>query len=120
MDSQVLEIIVDWGLVASTTVLLGFVLNQGYTLVASFLRRFADRFPFLGGLPANLADKTKKLVTYVTAVTMTVAFADLSTIVLPGSEEPAAFISAVLVYATTIFKFAQQIYDRLWQPLRKA
>jgi hypothetical protein len=120
MDSPLLEIAVDWGQVASATVILGFVLNQGYALVAGFLRGFADRVPFLGRLPESLTDEAKKLVTYVTAVAMTLAFADLASIVLPGSEDPALFISVVITYATTVFKFAQQIYDKLWQPLRSA
>ena len=120
MDSQVFEIIVDWGRVASATIVLAFLLNQGYAVFAGFLRRFADRFPFLGGLPAKLTNKVKKTVTYFVAVVMTLAFADLSVLAMPDASNPPLFISAVLSYALTVFKVAQQVYDRLWKSLLKA
>ena len=120
MDSQVFEIIVDWGRVASYTVILAFVLNQGYAVLAGFLRRFSGRFPFLGGLPTRLTNTVKKTVTYSVAVVMTFVFADLATLVMPDGSNPTLFISTVMSYALTVFKVAEQIYDRLWQPLRKA
>lgn len=112
MDSPLLEIVADWGTVASATVLLGFLLNQGYVFASRALRRI----PRLADLPVRLPGDVKRVVVYVTAVVLTVSFADFSA-VLPDGSEPTAYVSAVLAYSTTVFKFAQSIYTRIWERL---
>lgn len=116
LDSPVWDIVVNWGTVASATLLLGFLLNQGYVFVSQLLRKipfFSDR------LPESLSDATKKVVVYVSAVLMTVSFADFSGL-MPDVSDPSLFVSAIFAYATTVYKVAQSIYDRLWQPLIRA
>ncbi len=116
LDSPVWDIVVNWGTVASATLLLGFLLNQGYVFASQLLRNI----PFFAGrLPKSLSSGTKKLVVYLAAVLMTVSFADFSGL-LPSGADPDLFVSAILAYATTVFKVAQSIYDRLWQPLISA
>lgn len=113
MDSPLLDVVVNWGTVASATVLLGFVLNQGYVFLARELRRIpalTDR------LPKSLSREIKQVVVYITAVLLTVSFADFSS-VLPDASDPAQFMSAVVAYSTTVFKFAQTVYDRIWTRL---
>ena len=116
LDSPVMDIVVDWGMVASATLLLGFVLNQGYVFASALLRKIpalADR------LPESLSAGSKKLVVYVVALGLTASFADFSS-VLPDASDPALFVSAIFAFATAIFKVTQEIYDRLWQPLISA
>ncbi len=116
LDLPVWDIVVNWGTVASATLLLGFLLNQGYVFASELLRKI----PFLyDKLPKSLSAGTKKLVVYLSAVLMTISFADFSGL-LPSGADPDFFVSAILAYATTVFKVTQSIYDRLWQPLISA
>ncbi len=113
MDSPILDVVINWGTVASATVLLGFVLNQGYVFLAQVLRKIpalADR------LPKSLSGGVKRFVVYVSAVALTVSFADFS-VVLPDASDPTQYMSAVIAYSTTVFKFAQEIYDAIWTRL---
>ncbi len=113
MDSPVLDLVINWGTVASATVLLAFVLNQGYVFLAQLLRRIpalADR------LPKSLSGATKRVVVYISAVLLTVSFADFSAL-LPSASDPSQFVSAVIAYSTTVFKFAQEVYDVIWTRL---
>ena len=112
MDSPLLDVVINWGTVASATVLLGFVLNQGYVFLSKALRRI----PQLAGLPAKLSGEAKRVVVYISAVALTVSFADFS-VVLPDASDPSLYVSAVIAYSTTVFKFAQEVYDVIWTRL---
>ncbi|KKN54332.1 hypothetical protein LCGC14_0593100 [marine sediment metagenome] len=119
MDSPILDVVINWGTVASATVLLGFILNQGYVFLAKALRSVGSRLSFLEfltGLPKSLAAGTKKAVVYISAVVLTVSFADFS-VVLPDASDPSLYVSAVIAYSTTVFKFAQEVYDVIWTRL---
>jgi len=95
------EIVVNWTLVTAATVLLAFVVNQAAAW---------------GGL--ELSATTKKGVAFGVAVLLSGYFAYSGAnggfnLPDPGAD-PAVFALALLSLATTAFKVAQQVYDKLW------
>ncbi len=106
------EIVIDLGLLTAATVVLGFVLNQGYTLVAGVLRK---RWP---RIPEKISSTGKKGVVFLTAVGVTIVSADLGFIALPPvADNPAAYASALVGYIGVAFKTAEDVYDHFWQAL---
>ena|SRR3990167_8491130 len=98
-----MEIVVDGGLVMLATVLLAFILNQGSKLV---------------GL--ELSEIAKKLIVFTVAVGLTGYSALKGGVAIPVGSSPFDTASFVLVFATSVFKVAQTVYDQLWRPLSEA
>ena len=106
---EIPDIVVNGGLVVGASVVLAFVLNQGYTLLAGYLAKWT------GGriqLPA-LGEFGKKAV--VAGVSLSLAgYSGLA--IVPAGSPP----ELLLAYGTAVFKASQQLYDRLWVALLKA
>ena len=95
------EIIINWTTVMGVSVLLGFVINQA-----------------LAYFNVRLSDQVKKAVVFAVAVVMSAFFASNGGYELPAlGEDPAVYALALLSLATSAFKVAQLIYDKLWQEL---
>lgn len=98
------EIVINWGIVTTATVLLGFVINQAASWV---------------GL--DLSGNVKRSVVFGVAVALSGYFAYTGGYDLPDpGADPAVFALALLSLATSAFKVAQQIYDKFWTNLLSA
>ena len=103
------DIVVNATLVTAATVVLAFVLNQGYSLLATYLAKWS------GGrikLPA-LGEFGKKAVVAGVSLGMT-GYSGLA--LLPAGSPP----ELPLAYGTAVFKASEKVYDELWQRLLKA
>ena len=103
------DIVVSAGLVTGAITVLSFVLNQGYSLLATYLAKWS------GGrieLP-TLGEFGKKAVVAGVSLGM-VGYSGLA--LLPAGSPP----ELLLAYGTAVFKVSQQLYDRLWVALLKA
>ncbi len=98
------EIVINWTLVTVATVVLGFVLNQGAAWA---------------GLKIDVT--AKKAIVYAVALSLSGYFAANGGFDLPDpAVDPAVFALALGSIATSSFKVAQLIYDRVWQELLAA
>jgi hypothetical protein len=97
-----MDIVVDGGLIVLGSVLLAFVFNQGAKL-----------------LGLEFSELSKKLIVFSVAVGLTGYSALKGGVTVPAGDpfETAVF---VLGFATSVFKVAQSVYDRLWRPLSEA
>jgi len=95
------EIVINWGIVTTLSVLLGFVINQ-----------------VLAYFGVRLSVQVKKSVVFAVAVAASAYFASTGGYELPPlGDDPAIYALALLSLATSAFKVAQLVYDRLWQEL---
>ena len=102
------DIVVDAGLVTGATVVLSFVLNQGYGVLATYLAKWT------GGrieLPA-LGEFAKKAVVAGVSLGLT-GYSGLA--LLPVGSPP----ELLLAYGTAVFKASEKAYDVLWQRVLK-
>ena len=97
------EIVINWSIVTAASVLVGFVINQA-----------------LAYFDINLSGRAKKYVVFAVAVGLSGYFA-LSggyDFYLPDpGADPAVYALALLSLATSAFKTAQVVYDKLWSSL---
>jgi hypothetical protein len=98
-----MDIVVSGGLVTAVTVILAFILNQG-----------------LKWAGIEISELAKKLVVFVVAVALTGYSAYQGGLPVPPSGDPMELAAFLLAGATTVFKVAQLVYDKLWQGLVKA
>ena len=98
-----MEIIVDGGLVTVATVITAFILNQAAAWA---------------GL--ELSEIARKLVVFVVAVGLVGYSAYQGDLALPASSDPMELAAYLLAAATTVFKVAQPVYDKIWQGLLSA
>ena len=95
------EIIINWTIVTTASVLLGFIINQ-----------------VLAYFNVKLSVQVKKAVVFAVAVALSGYFATSGGYDLPElGENPAVYALALLSLATSAFKVAQLVYDKLWQEL---
>lgn len=105
-----MDIVVDGALVTGASVILAFVLNQGYAWLAGKL----DFLPALTPL-------AKKLVVFVVSAGLAGYSGLRLDVALPDpAADPALFATTLLAFATAVFKAAQVVYDRVWQGLIEA
>ena len=98
-----MEIIVDGGAVTVATVILAFILNQAAAWAG-----------------IELSELARKLVVFVVAVGLVGYFAYRGGFALPASGDPMELAAYLLAAATTVFKVAQPVYDKIWQGLLRA
>jgi len=97
------EIVVNWSIVTGASVLLGFIINQA-----------------LAYFDVVLEAQYKKLVVFLVAFGLSGYFAWSGGYEFPGADDPMVFALALVSFAGSAMKVAQQIYDRLWTALVKA
>ena len=106
---EIPDIVVSAGLVTGATVVLAFILNQGYSVIANWLYKLS------GGkisLPA-LGETGKKAVVAGVSLGLT-GYSGLA--LIPAGSPP----ELLLAYGAAVFKASQTIYDRIWVGLLKA
>ena len=103
------DIVVNAAQVTAATVIFSFVLNQGYSLLATHLEKWT------GGnilLPA-MGEFGKKAV--VAGVSLVMAgFSGLA--LVPAGSPP----ELLLAYGAAVFKASQKVYDEIWLRVLKA
>ena len=99
---EIPDIVVDGALLVGATVILSFVLNQGYAAGRRLLERITKGRV---SLPA-LGETVKKAVVAGAALGLT-GYSGLS--LLPAGAPP----EALLAYGTAVFKASQAVYDKL-------
>ena len=98
------EIVINWSIVTAASVLLGFIINQA-----------------LAYFDIDISGQDKKYVVFGVAVGLSGYFAYNGGYDLPDpAADPSVFALALLSLATSAFKAAQAVYDKLWQALVKA
>ena len=99
---EIPEIVVSAGLVTGATVVLSFLLNQGYAAGRKLIERITKGRVSL----PPLGEFAKKAVVAGVALGLT-GYSGLS--LLPAGSPP----EALLAYGTAVFKASQFVYDRL-------
>ena len=95
------EIIIIWTIVTTASVLLGFIINQA-----------------LAYFNVELSVQVKKAVVFAVAVALSGYFASTGGYDLPVlGDDPSLYALALLSLATSAFKVAQLVYDKLWMEL---
>ena len=98
------EVLIDWALVVGIATVLAFVINQA--AVWAGLRISGD---------------VKRGVAYAVSLGLATYFAYRGDLGLPDpAADPWAFGAALLAAGTLVWKAAEQIYDRVWEPLASA
>lgn len=106
---EIPDIVVSAGTVTGATIILSFLLNQGYAAGRKVLERITSgkvNLPPLG-------EFAKKAIVAGTALGLT-GYSGLA--LLPAGSPP----EAVLAYGTAVFKGAQFLYDRLAKAILEA
>lgn len=98
-----MDIVVDGGLVTAAVVILSFVINQALVWAG-----------------VSVSTLAKKLVVFAVSIGLVGYSAYQGGLSLPVSGDPIALGTALLAYATAVFKVSQPVYDRLWQGLLAA
>ena len=106
---EIPDIVVSGALVTGATVILSFILNQGYSVARKYLEKWT------GGriLLPELGEFAKKAVVAGVSLGLT-GYSGLA--LVPAGSPP----ELLLAYATAVFKASQFTYDKIWQGLTKA
>ena len=106
---EIPDIVVSGGLVTGATVILSFILNQGYSVARKYLEKWT------GGriLLPELGEFAKKAVVAGVSVGLT-GYSGLA--LVPAGSPP----ELLLAYSTVVFRASQTVYDQIWTRLLKA
>ena len=106
---EIPDIVVSGALVTGATVILGFLLNQGYAAGRKLLERVTNGRVTL----PPLSEGAKKAVVAGAAVGLT-GYSGLA--LLPAGSPP----EAILAYGAAVFKASQFLYDKLAKAILEA
>ena len=106
---EIPDIAVSVALVTGATVVLSFVLNQGYAVARKWVEKLSGGSVIL----PELGEGGKKSV--VAGVSLGLSgYSGLA--LIPAGSPP----ELLLVYGTAVFKASQLAYDKIWKGLLKA
>ena len=101
MEVRMNDIVINWSIVTTASVLLGFIINQA-----------------LAYFDITVSGPVRKAVVFGVAVALSGYVAVSGGYDLPDpAVDPSVYALALLSLATSAFKAAQLIYDKLWSAL---